>query len=537
MNKLTRIVCVAVAVGLVAVGCGDTEEPATNAGANNGGGKTDDANNASTNNGGRPVKEGPSICAGKIDNVSGNALGDGEELIKNLNDPIANLVLHAGDSCPGSFGDVMDKLRAADTDDRSCKVDNVRSGIGAMVVSETAQISGMPTNYRVVVTRTCNGRATHHIFFSLFGVSAGASSLPDAAEVMAFDPDAGMYNYYEVTGGRWEYFGSSKDLIDPGSPARCAQCHTGGGPVMKELDTPWLHWEGHEDTPGARELVDAHDDLGSKNSGSTMEGLVKAGNREWNATRIDHIKGSGSIKRLLAPLFCTVEVNLDNGNDFKSSSLSRIPNEFYLDPEWGIFGSVNMGSDIYQAAITEAGQTVTDGRNELGDDTIFDFVFPERAFADMDYVDKLQAMGILDEDLTRDVLAIDFTRPVFSARRCGLLEFAPDSLDELTPDKLKAGFIANLEGSEDPAAQQLLTNLQTADDAATHKAAVETFFNACKARPQDAHMADVMKMVTLTRNTARDLTVFEFPATMPFSELQVEEGTHFHPQTCELTND
>ncbi|MEN8197013.1 MAG: hypothetical protein ABFS30_10945, partial [Pseudomonadota bacterium] len=49
------------------------------------------------------------------------------------------------------------------------------------------------------------------------------------------------------------FFGTSADMLEgkgTGDTRRCAACHVGGGLIMKELDAPWLHWEGDTTTPG-----------------------------------------------------------------------------------------------------------------------------------------------------------------------------------------------------------------------------------------------------------------------------------------------
>jgi hypothetical protein len=473
----------------------------------------------------------------------GNAAGREFDLVA-LKDPLAELVLKSGEGCPTDYAGVIAKLRTTDT--AGCDGGG-RDGISTMTVSEEAQLTGEFGFARAVTTRTCNSRSEHEIFFSLLGPTADA--LPEDCEVMGFDKEAGVYNYYTLEGGRWEFHGNSIDLVTTGTQ-RCAACHTGGGTIMKELDTPWLHWEGHEDTPGVSELVDAHDDLGSQSDGLAMEGIVKESNREWNVARLAHMRDNGTVADLLKPLFCTVELNSDAGADFFSpgsgaigsgDDLSRIPADFFADPQWGLFDSVSIASEVYEQAIKDSGQEVRGNGGALRDrdgnpaiDTIFDFAFPERAFADNDFVEKLKDAGIVDEDFVRDVLAVDFTRPIFSDDRCGLLEFAPD-LDpaDRTAEKIRRGFIDNLSGqSAGSPGAQLLASLENTGDSAEHEAAVKAWLTACKARPQAEMMADVLKIASLWRNKARELPLFEFAAAMPFDDLSVAADAHFDPATC-----
>jgi hypothetical protein len=529
MKILLRTLMIA---GLLAAsaGCGDGAQSAAED-TNGLGGKAD-------------AEQGDAPCV--VLSEEGGALD-----LSQRNDVLANAVLKTGTTCPTTYAEVMAKLRVNDADDSACKVENPKGGINSMVVSETAQLlKDENQGMRVVVTRKCNGRQQHELFFSLFGVSNGRP-LPGSVEVMAFDNETEQYNYYALEGGEWTFFGTSLDLVQPGAKdtKRCAGCHTGGGPIMKELDTPWNHWEGHEDVPGARTLVDANEDLGTKSSGSRMESLVKEGNRVWNKTRVKAMAAGGDIHQLLRPLFCSVEVNLDNGSDFRSSELKSVKLDLLIDPKLKGFGSIPATEEDYQAILTDVDQIMShNGQSPIIDaegntlrDTIFRLIYPERAFADMDYGDKLKDAGIIDDDFIKDVLIIDFTRPLYSEIRCGLLGAMPQTLDvELNPANIKAAVIAALEGSEEgtPAAE-LLANLKNEDPAA-HDATVNTFIEACKARDKKAFLEDSVLIAIQRRDLARGEfhhSLFEFPQAMPFAGIEVGPETHLDPVSCELVDD
>jgi hypothetical protein len=509
------------------------------------------------------VEDSP--CDGVMLDASGRNNG---KVAGRLNDPIALMAFRSGDDCPTSYQDIMAKLRSLDTE--GCAEDDPRAGISTRLVSETAQATGQPTNYRAVVTRTCANRPRHGVVFSLFGVRAGATELPPNVEIMAFDETAGVFNYYETDGSEIKFFGNSKDMLQ-GSPdgqtRRCAGCHNGGGMVMKELHTPWLHWEGHMNTPGAAELVAAHEDLGSKSDGAELEGLVKTANRQWNETRVAHAIENLPVREILKPLFCTVEINLDNGADFFSpadgkkgtcsqdetitcnidddcgagnscqqgSLMTRVPADVLLDPVLKSFGSININHDDYQALLAANGSQLQGIPGTA--DTVFDFVFPERAEIDKDYVDQLVGAGVIDDELVKDVLMVDFTRPIFSSDRCDLLEFAPVlSKDDLNPENLRQGFIANLgsPAAGTPAAE-LLANLSTQGE--NHQERVDAFFNSCSSQDQSDLMTSVYSVVSGLRAQARELQVMEFPQTAPTDSLSVAGGTRLDPTTCQLTAD
>lgn len=348
-------------------------------------------------------------------------------VLAELQDPISVFVLRGGSGCPTSYKETMAKLRTEDK--TGC--DSAAAGLATRFVTESGQLDAgqLLQNFRLVTSRRCNNRQEFELLFSLFGVPA-SGNLPASAEVIAFDPESKEFNYYEVSSGQWHFFGSSSDFVE-GRGGRCGQCHTGGGLVMKELDTPWLHWTGHFQTPGTKKVIDANkNDLGSESSGANMESVTNAGNREWTKTRVTNALNPdrSTVEALLKPLFCSVEVNLDNAADFDTSDVASLPADFFLDPSLKSFGSIGMDKAVYAAARTAAGFNVP-GLNKP--DTIFKFPFIERSKSDIMYVDELVSRGIIDDDFKKDVLMVDFTRPIFSDARCGLLEFAP-TFEQLT---------------------------------------------------------------------------------------------------------
>jgi hypothetical protein len=517
----------------VALGAGCAAESGGDGGGSCSGDKCDDLDKPDSE-----VEDSP--CDGIMVDASGRGH---EKVAGRLNDPLATLAFRSGDSCPTTYQDIMDKLRELDTN--NCATDNPRAGIATRLVSETAQAMGQATNYRAVVTRTCDGRPTHGIIFSLFGISAGDSEMPPNVEAIAFDSTAGVFNYYEAEpSGEVKFFGTSNDMLKgaDGSIRRCAECHVAGGLVMKELHTPWLHWEGHMDTPGAEELVAAHEDLGSKTTGAEFEGVVKSANRTWNQQRLDFLKANATPADVLRPLFCSVEVNLDNGADFESpvaggaggDQMSRIPFDSLLDPKLKGFGSITVAFNDYDALIKQNGQQVPGVSGAI--DTVFDYVFVERSEIDTDYIDKLKAAGIVDDELIKDILMVDFTRPVFSDDRCDLLELVPQIANaDLNPASIKDGLIANLEGKAAGSPEaELLANLQATGG---HDTAINAFTTACTNLGSAQVMANAMAVTSLNRDLARELRVFEFPSTMPDDDLNVEQGTRLHPTTCELVTE
>jgi hypothetical protein len=362
-------------------------------------------------------------------------------VLQELSDPFARFVLQQGpEGCATGFREIVDRLNEADNED--C---GFGGGVHTRVASETVQFNP-DTPMRAVTTRACNNRAAWELSFSVFGARRGAP-VPETVEVMAFDPETREFNYYEAANGRVHFFGSSTDILR-GHAGRCQQCHTGGGLVMKELRSPWVHWEAFGNPDASRELIDDNSDLlGSRRAGSDMENLTKQGNAAWNETRLGLLSEPSNgftVKDLLRPLFCGTEFNLDTFGTSSSGNVAHIPELFFahskltgtgagLGTHDGERNTVPMDNAVYQSAIEAVGQTVPQINVA---DTKFAGVFVEPSLADIDFINKMVDAGILDEDLMLDVLAVDFTRPVFSDARCGLLDFVPewDDLDAGIPD-------------------------------------------------------------------------------------------------------
>ena len=473
----------------------------------------------------KPDSEIPdSPCDGVMVDKSGRG---NDKVAGRLHDPLNTMVFAGGDGCPVNFQDIFEKLAAADT--QGCSGEG--AGMQTRAISETAQVTAAATNYRLVTSRNCNSRPAHGILFSIFGVSAGDTELPPNVEMISFDETAGVFNYYETDGQTLNFFGTSKDFLKgkgSNDDRRCAGCHVGGGLIMKELRAPWLHWEGDTTTPGVKELVAANKKfLGSQSNGIELEGTVDSANSIWNKTRIDALKEVGDTKEILKPLFCTPEFNIGSVNGTPSS----VPNDMLLDPLINNFASIQFPSADYTALVGSNSQKV--GRTGKPD-TFFPMAFPHRASIDSDYVNQLIQLGILDDELAKDVLLVDFTRPIFSDDRCDLLDSVPSiPVAELTAAKLKEGLLANLGSAPAGSAQaELKKNLEATGG---QDAVVQAFTDACVARPQHDMLVDILKVLSLLRDTARTRQVMEFSETMPDDNQSVPAGTRLDPNTCTLT--
>jgi hypothetical protein len=474
----------------------------------------------------KPDSEVPdSPCDGVMVDKSGRGH---EKVAGRLHDPLATAVLMAGDDCPVTFQDIVAKLQVNDNQD--CTNTN---GMLTRAISETAQLSGKATSYRTVTSRTCGGRDNHGLLFSLFGLSGSSKTLPRNVEMIAFDATAGVFNYYETDGETLNFFGNSNDMLKgKGSDddRRCAGCHVGGGLIMKELRAPWLHWEGDTTTPGVDGLVKTNTLLGSKSNGIELEGTVDSANSIWNAKRIDFLKKVGDTKALLRPLFCTSEIQIGSGGP---GDVSSVPGDLLLDPVLNNFPFLGFDNADYKALIAENGQEVP-GTGKP--DTFFPFAFPHRASIDADYVQQLISKRVVSQEFVKDVLSVDFTRPIFSDDRCGLLEHVPSiASSSLSGKALTDGMLAEI--GTPPAGSPEAELVALFKSSGGWETRVSTFTAACEARPQKELLADILKVASLLRDQARELQVIEFEQSMPDDDQSVSAGTRLHPVTCAITTD
>jgi hypothetical protein len=297
-----------------------------------------------------------------------------------------------------------------------------------------------------------------------------------------------------------------------------------------------------------------------------MESTVETGHSQWVPARLAFLATMG-LKEVLRPLFCTTDMNLlaarlnrtPSDGQPESSSPNALFTDLLLDRLWARF--LREGSQItlaeYTAAMKANGQRITDGRTGgplLGSDgtpvldTVQGLLIPVRSSQDSLYVLELLREGVVDIDLVKDVLSIDFTRPIYSPMRCGMLDqlsFAPElSPAEMTFAAVKkklADAVANV-ANPSPAVAKLLANLKNPADAGAHDVEVTTFLKACDERSKSdrvGYIKDYLAFASHVRLAAkrarnpRSGGIIEFAETLPVDDLVETQGA-LDPKTCKL---
>ena len=185
------------------------------------------------------------------------------------------------------------------------------------------------------------------------GLHPEGDKFPGGLEVISFDEENQVFNFYKEINGKMGFFGSSTDYVmqGPGGPnltsvRGCANCHPGGGLRMKELEVPWVHWEEVRDagftdferrSPGADELFEDREAvLGARADGPRLEQeVIKPGNEAWNERRIQFVNGNGTVEDLLKPLFCPTTIQI--GSTFNKR---RVNHDFLVDKS--LLGSLGL---------------------------------------------------------------------------------------------------------------------------------------------------------------------------------------------------
>ena len=514
-------------------------------------------------------------------------------------------------TCPLDMPAIMAKLEK--TDKTNC------SGIHTRVVSEDAARGGADRgNYRAVTSRNCDNRGEFGLLFSSFGFTGNPAAKgsgnhiteaghPGEIEIAAFDSVDGVFNFYKAddANGSMRFFGSSLDFAaaGPGGPGLtntrgCANCHPGGGLNMKELQSPWTHWAQNDNIVGADVLVRSRTAyMGTLNSGADMEGSVtEPGNDRWNVAKAkffstvstadltaarsklkdDNIssaqraditrRGLGrdlnATQAMLEPLFCTVQMNINAGGQ-------SIPSQLFMSNRSGLFGGPrkSFASGELTAALTAIGSQVpgSPGNAEL----TTPFMVLEPSHEDQSYINQLVALGVLDAGFVKDVLMVDFTRPVLSDDRCALLSLVPDvaPADRKVAkirDALIAAITAETPVAGSPAAQLLVhLNASKAGTPVNFATAITRYATACNARTAPSMVRDALKLRSLERQLVfsqdgklddedgvglHPFLVFEFEGTMPTDNVsvsgnpaadsvnQVALGARWNPNDCLLVS-
>jgi hypothetical protein len=359
--------------------------------------------------------------------------------IEALQDPFARFVLGRGRR-PQTMRDLLAALDAEGGPDAQ----------RVFVIADGGQIPWTPPTasldrlLRFLVTRGASGDGP-----TLF-VSTTTPFDSDSIflQVIGWDAVAGAYQFYERRGGAWVWAGSSWDALADDSRGKGPfDSHVNGALNMKELKEPWVHW--HSMSSGIQDEVLAPDDplrgdplwLARDGAEQLETEIVRPGIRRWNAARFRTLSKNGEVSRL--PQFMRQVLDTSTVNLVASPVESRriaagvkvpLPVTFFFDAD-ALLDVLGLDPDLPELPAVDGGAylqclrhydvAITDGQHRFAGDTRFAFVVPEPAFEDVLVLEELRRLGVLPDKLAASLLMVDFTNPVFSARRASLLRHVP----------------------------------------------------------------------------------------------------------------
>jgi hypothetical protein len=247
----------------------------------------------------------------------------------------------------------------------------------------------------------------------------------------------------------WVFAGNSRHaLADPTQGKGPFESHTSGNFLMKELRAPWIHW----DSPDAEILpsVFAENDPLREHPWFTEKepqgaftcevSVARPSIVRWTKARFAALIADGGTidrpERVMRQILETPTVNLisslTRSRDAVSAGSVELPQTFFVDSEalqiLGLQAPQRFAVDgrLYARSLRSFEVRLTDEDTfEQPGDTHFAFAVPERAFEDNAVLREAINVGLLSQRLAACMLMTDFSNPVFSARRAGLLRHVP----------------------------------------------------------------------------------------------------------------
>lgn len=319
-------------------------------------------------------------------------------------------------------------------------------------------------------------------------------------ELIAWDPGKQFYNFYELVDREWFYRGDSEDILNDiqplhrqrevnatpfGDRLRCSGCHVNGGLVQKEIREPYNDWfvESRPLSMGPLKPDDfVQDRVSALVDASELSKVVASTTRRLaGSPGYRKVMSTRSMQERLRPLLCPVEINIESDlapfDEHKPAV--RVPSAFFVDTRLAT-ADIAVTRKDYDVALQKQGSRLP--RTPMRTDADHAWLTPVKAQSDVVAVEALVEQGVVDMEFVFDALAVDFTNPVFSPTRCGLLKLVPDKGG---PDFVRH-YIDALRAASVPGAAELVDNLtDPSRTAAAHAQKAAAFLSSCARRSSD----------------------------------------------------
>lgn len=465
-----------------------------------------------------------------------------EEIAKLLNDPFATLVLRRG-VFPKSLSEL---LVALDRHNATAKGLPEQS---SFLVAEGGQIRFKADldkgGSRLLTVRGRN--STPELMISTLvppGVDPRSPALLN--EVIAWDPLNQTLHFYQRQAGAWFWCGQSDmALVAPTRGKGPFDSHVNGYVVMKEFQTPWVHW--HGPGLGISETAYAPNDpmvadplfINKDHALNFETQVIRPLAERWNRARFVKARKAQRVVNLdqyFRQILDSSTANLISTHKEWSQiatagDLDDIPPSFFIDTAslievLGVAASVPrlvMTRVRYRKLVTKHKLRVIGNGVNIAGDVPFCFTVPERAHEDILALKILVDNNFLSPRLAAALLMIDFTNPVTSSRRRALLKHVPPSAG-LTPattlDKTLVAAITKAApttrtGSPE---RQFVAHWDLGPDAwrQSFGARIETYLAAVAARlNSDVGADEIFRLAESRRREFAKRPLAEFKLTLP----------------------
>lgn len=467
--------------------------------------------------------------------------------VEHLRDRFAELLLKRG-TFPMSLRTLIAAFDAFDDDPSGLPDQESYLVAEGGEIPWTPETSSLNRGFRFAITRARGAEV-----MVLISTSTAIDSKEQFLQVLGWDPENRVYQYYERRSGAWLWAGDSRHALEPPTRGKGPfDSHVNGSLVMKELKFPWTHWHSmsasiQEDALSPNDPLRTEFLFTHKRGAEDFEiRVVKPGITRWDNARLDEaIASDGTISDvpfLMRQVLETTTVNLASSRQqsrlVREDSRLILPTTFFfdadaildeigLDPQLdpiSVAGRLYLESlERYEFALVDDGGTAW----QKGD-TFFAFLVPEPAFEDLDVLSQLLERDILTPRFAACLLMVDFPNPVFSTRRQHLMRYVPDQarLTDRGSD-LPSTIVEAIEAAEpglppQSPEKEFLDNWRLTEPEwrAAFEQRIEQFFQALAAKASTEEGFDgFVRLADSRRREFRRRPLAEFGLTLPTTNI------------------
>ena len=414
----------------------------------------------------------------------------------------------------------------------------------------TPETASFNRGLRFAITRERGGEV--HVLISASTV-LGSESDDHFLQVLGWDLENRVYNYYERLMGAWIWAGDSRHALQPPTRGNGPfDSHVNGSLVMKELKLPWTHWHSmsasiQDDTLAPDDPLRSEPLFRNKEGAERFESrVIKPGIIRWDRARLGRsVAADGTVSGV--PLFMrqvleTTTVNLVSSDQqshlVQNDSRLRLPTTFFLDTdalldEIGLdpqIGPIGVEGRLYLESLERYDFALVDdgGTTCHKGDTFFAFLVPEPAFEDLDVLSQLLKRGVLTPRFTACLLMVDFPNPIFSKRRQHLMRYVPDQAritnggSDLPSAMVEAIEVANPSPPPESPEKEFLDYWRLPEEEwkATFERRIEQYFQALAAKADTEEGFDgFVRLADSRRREFRGRPLAEFGLTLPTTNI------------------